>query len=143
VHLLSLVPLVVGLVIAVVGVLGLTERLPRNRFGGVRTPAAMRTDRTFQVANKVAGLPIAVAGAVGVLGGLVGVFAANLVIGMIGFVGMVGIAVAGGMLGHRAAEAMPVEEQEPELPAGCRGCACGGCDLAKSVGANVTGVGGQ
>lgn len=136
-------PLVVGLVIAVVGVLGVTERLPRNRFGGVRTPAAMRTDATFQVANKVAGLPIAVAGAVGVLGGLVGVFATNLVIGVIGFVGMVGIAVAGGMLGHRAAEAVPVEAPEPELPAGCRGCACGGCDLAKSVGANVTGVGGQ
>ncbi|GAB3438112.1 SdpI family protein [Actinophytocola sediminis] len=140
-HLLSLVPLVVGLVIAVVGVLGAARRLPRNRFGGVRTPATMRTDQTFVVANQVAGPPIAVAGAVGVLSGLVGLLGANLVVAGIGFVGLVGIAVAGGILGHRAAEAVP--EEPPALPAGCAGCACGGCELTKSVGANVTRVGGQ
>lgn len=134
-------PLVVGLVVAAVGVLGLTERLPRNRFGGVRTPATMRTDQTFQVANKVAGLPVAVGGAVGVVGGLAGLLAVNLVLAGIGLVGMIGIALGGGVLGHRAAEAVP--DEEPALPAGCQGCACGGCDLAKSVGANVTRVGGQ
>lgn len=141
VHLLAVVPLVVGLVIAVVGVLGLRERLPRNRFGGVRTPATMRSDQTFRVANKVAGLPVAVAGGVGTVSGAVGLLAANLVIAGVGLVGMVGIALAGGIVGHRAAEALP--DEEPELPAGCRGCACGGCDLAKSVGANVTRVGGE
>jgi hypothetical protein len=151
VHLLSLVPLVVGLIIAVVGVLGACERLPRNRFGGVRTPATMRTDRTFLVANKVAGLPVAVAGGVGALSGAVGLLGTSLVVAGVGFVGMVGIALGGGILGHRAAEAVP--DERPELPEGCRGCACGGCEIAKSeiakpeiaksVGANVTRVGGQ
>ena len=141
VHLLALVPLVLGLVIAVVGVLGLRERLPRNRFGGVRTPATLRDERTFRVANKVAGLPLAVAGAVGVVTGVVGLVSVSVVVACVGFVGMFGIALAGGVLGHRAAEALP--EETPELPEGCRGCACGGCEIAKSVGANITRVGGE
>jgi hypothetical protein len=136
VQLLALVPLVIGLVIAVAGVLGVRERLPRNRFGGVRTAATMRDDRTFRVANKVAGLPIAVAGMVGVVAGVLGLAANTLVIAIVGFVGMTGIALAGGVLGHRAAESMAaasVADEKPELPAGCRGCACGGCDLAAAV----------
>ncbi|MCT2586505.1 SdpI family protein [Actinophytocola gossypii] len=134
-QLLAFVPLVIGLVIAVVGVLGVRERLPRNRFGGVRTAATMRDDRTFRVANRVAGLPVAVAGTVGVVAGVLGLAADSLVLAIVGFVGMTGIALAGGVLGHRAAEAMPepVPEEKPELPAGCRGCACGGCDLAAAV----------
>jgi SdpI/YfhL protein family len=141
VQLLALVPLVVGLVIGVVGVLGVRERLPRNRFGGVRTPATLRSERAFRVANKVAGLPIAVGGAVGVVSGTAGLVADSLVITIVGFVGMVGIAVAGGVLGLRAAEGLP--EEQANVPEGCRGCACGGCELAKSVGANVTGVSGE
>ncbi len=54
---------------------------------------------------------------------------------------MVAIAAGGGVLGHRAAEAVP--EPAPELPEGCKGCACGGCELSKSVGANVSGVRGE
>jgi len=149
VHLFALLPLVVGLVVAVVGVLGFLERLPRNRFGGVRTPATLRDDETFRVANKVAGLPIAVAGFVGILGGAAA-FAMTgaggvLVTSVLGLIGTVAIAAAGGVLGHRAAEAVP--EPAPELPEGCKGCACGGCELAAmkpgSVGANVSGVGGE
>ncbi|HEX2130957.1 MAG TPA: SdpI family protein [Actinophytocola sp.] len=130
-QLVALVPLVLGLVIAVVGILGARERLPRNRFGGVRTPATMRDDRTFRVANKVAGLPLAVAGLVGVGTGVLGLAADSLVVAIVGFVGMAGIALAGGVLGHRAAESVP--EEKSELPEGCRGCACGGCDLASTV----------
>lgn len=147
-HLLGLLPLVVGLLIAVVGVLGLRERLPRNRFGGVRTPATLRDDETFRVANKVAGLPVTVAGLVGVASGAVAFAmtgAAAVVTVVVGLVGTLAIAAAGGVLGHRAAEAVP--QPEPELPAGCKGCACGGCDLAAlkggSVGADVAGVGRQ
>lgn len=143
-HLVALVPLVIGLVVATVGVLGLRERLPRNRFGGVRTPATLRDDETFRVGNRVAGLPIAVGGVVGVVGGVVGVAmtgAAAVVVAVLALLGTVAIAAAGGVLGHRAAEAVPAPE--PELPAGCKGCQCGGCDLAKSVGANVAGVGGE
>jgi SdpI/YhfL family protein len=144
VHLVAFVPLVVGLIVAAVGVLGLLERLPRNRFGGVRTPATLRDDETFRVGNKVAGLPIAVGGAVGILGGVVALLmtgAAAIVVTVLAVLGTVLIAAAGGVLGHRAAEAVPAPE--PELPAGCKGCQCGGCDIAKSVGANVAGVGGE
>jgi hypothetical protein len=147
VELVALVPLVVGVGIGVVGLLGWLERLPRNRFGGVRTPATLRSDEAFRVANKVAGLPVTVAGLVGVAGGALGLFA-GLIVAIVGFVGMVAIAVAGGVLGHRAAESVP--EPAPELPAGCKGCACGGCDLAAaaatakgSVGADVAGVRGE
>ena len=145
VFVVALVPLLVGLVIASVGALGFAERLPRNRFGGVRTPATLRDDETFRVGNKVAGLPIAVGGLVGILGGGLALAvtgtAAIIVISVLALLGMLVIAGAGGVLGHRAAEAVP--EPEPELPEGCKGCQCGGCGLTKSVGANVAGVGGE
>jgi hypothetical protein len=154
VSIIALVPLLAGLVVATVGVLGFRERLPRNRFGGVRTPATLRDDETFRVANKVAGLPVAVGGAVGVVSGAVA-FAMSgallVVICVLGVVGMLAITAAGGVLGHRAAEAVP--EQAAELPEGCKGCACGGCELSalkktrqpeqQSVGADVAGVGGE
>ncbi|MCA1655803.1 MAG: SdpI family protein [Pseudonocardiaceae bacterium] len=147
--LLALLSLVVGSVVAAVGVLGFLERLPRNRFAGVRTPATLRDDETFRVGNKVAGLPIAVAGVVAMVGGATAFAMTNtggvVVTALVGLVGMAAIAAAGGVLGHRAAEAVP--EPAPELPAGCKGCACGGCDLAAqetgSVGADVAGVGGE
>jgi hypothetical protein len=138
VELLGLVPLVSGLAIGTVGLLGWREQLPRNRFGGVRTPATLRSERAFRVGNKVAGLPLAVAGAIGVFTGLVGLTTALLVVMIVGLVGMVAIAIAGGVLGHRAAEAVP--EEKPELPESCRGCQCGGCDLAKAVGAGSVGT---
>jgi hypothetical protein len=145
VELVALVPLVVGVGIGVVGLLGLLERLPRNRFGGVRTPATLRSDETFRVANKIGGLPISVAGLVGIVSGVLGLVTGLIVVTIVGFVGMAAIAVAGGVLAHRAAEAMP--EPAPELPEGCKGCACGGCDLAAavkgSVGADVAGVRGE
>lgn len=145
----ALVPLLVGLVVATVGALGFRERLPRNRFGGVRTPATLRDDETFRVGNKVAGLPIAVGGLVGVLGGGLALAmtgaAAVVVTSVLALLGTVVIAGAGGVLGHRAAEAVP--EPAPELPEGCKGCQCGGCGVAalkgRSVGADVAGVGGE
>lgn len=144
VQLVALVPLVVGLVVATVGVLGFLERLPRNRFGGVRTPATLRDDETFRIGNKVAGLPIAVGGGVGVLGGAVALSMTGvtaIVVAVLALLGALVIAAAGGVVGHRAAEAVPAPK--PQLPAGCAGCQCGGCDIAKSVGANVSGVGGE
>ena len=139
VDVVSLVLLVVGAGIGLAGLLGFLERLPRNRFVGVRTPATLRSERAFVVANKIAGLPIAVAGGVGLVCGALGLVAGPVVT-FIGLAGMAAIAIAGGVLGHRAAEAMP---DEPELPAGCQGCQCGGCDLAaaiknRSVGADVS-----
>jgi hypothetical protein len=130
----AIVPVVIGLLFAIVGFLGFTERLPRNRFGGVRTAATMRTDETFRLANKVAGLPLLVAGLVGVLGGAAG-FAmpsttGTVIAAVIGLVGLLVIAMGGGVLGHRAASGMPEEKPKAEVPAGCAGCQCGTCAFA-------------
>jgi hypothetical protein len=137
---------VAGAFVACLGLLGLLERLPLNRFTGVRTSATMRDAETFRVGNKVAGLPVLVAGVVGVLGGVLGIVlpTGGLVAGILGFAGMLAIASAGGLLGHKAALAVP--EPEKELPAGCAGCACGNCGVAKlkgSVEPDVAGVRGQ
>ncbi|WP_091376869.1 SdpI family protein [Actinokineospora alba] len=130
-NLAPLVPLIAGLPLLAVGFLGLTERLPRNRFGGVRTPATLRDDDTFRLANKVAGLPTMVAGLVGLIGGVVGLLlsttAGAMTVAIIATIGLLVITVAAGALGHRAAAAMP--EPAPELPAGCAGCQCGGCGV--------------
>jgi hypothetical protein len=128
VTLLPLAPLLAGLALLPVGVLGLTGRLPRNRYAGVRTAQTLRSDDTFAVGNKVAGLPIAVAGVVGVLGALAGWLMPNPVPAVVlALVGVLAITVGGGVLGNRAAAA--VKDPEPELPAGCKGCACGGCGV--------------
>lgn len=131
---IAVVPVVIGLLFAIVGFLGLTERLPRNRFGGVRTEATMRTDDTFRVANKVAGLPLLVAGVIGIVGGVAGLLmpstAGTIIAAAIGLVGLVAIAVGGGVLANRTAAAMPVEKPKPEVPAGCAGCQCGTCAFA-------------
>lgn len=138
VFVLALVLVVVGVVIGLIGLLGWFERLPPNRFAGVRTAATLRSERAFRVANKVAGLPMAVAGGVAVGCGALGL-AAGPVFSFIGLAGLAGITIAGGVLGNRAAEAVAAE---PGLPAGCQGCQCGGCDLAKaargSVGTDVS-----
>lgn len=121
---------VAGVGLAVTGYLGWRARLPRNRFAGVRTPTSMRSDDAFRVANQVAGVPVMVAGLVGLLGGLAAYFlpsaattgTALVVVAL----GMGGLAVGGGVLGHRAAAAVP----DPKPSSGCGGCCCGGCDGA-------------
>lgn len=129
--LLAVVQALVGVAFATVGVLGLSGRLRRNPFVGVRTKAAMRDDETFALANRVAGVPNAGAGAVALVCAVAVLFAPSavttLVVGVIGLAGSVALAVAGGLAGHRAAAAMP----EPEPAGGCGGCACagGGCGV--------------
>ncbi|NUT47515.1 MAG: SdpI family protein, partial [Saccharothrix sp.] len=99
-------PVVLGLIgvaFATVGVLGARGRLNRNRFFGVRTKATLRDDEAFALANKVAGVPNAAAGAIALVAGAA--TAANptsaLVIGLVGLVGSVAVAGAGCVLGHR------------------------------------------
>lgn len=122
----ALIPIVLGVVVGWGGMLGWRERLPRSRGAGVRTAATMRSDEAFRIANKVAGLPTVVAGLVGVLAGVAGLFmppvAGPIVASLIGLVGVFALVAGGGLLGHRAAEAVPMP-----VTAGCSGCACGGC----------------
>jgi hypothetical protein len=116
-----------GLPLGAVGVLGWRRRLAFGGRLGVRTPAATRDATTFRLANRVAGLPMAVAGAVAVLGGIAAfaltAVAASVVAAVIGLVGAVLIARAGGVLGTRAAAAVPAPEPAASP---CAGCACGG-----------------
>ncbi|HVW42267.1 MAG TPA: SdpI family protein [Amycolatopsis sp.] len=125
---LPLVSVLLGVVVGWGGLLGWREKLPRDRGAGVRTAATLRSDDAFRIANKVAGLPTITAGVVGIFAGVAGLAmpsTAGLVIAtVLGLVGMVVLVVAGGLLGHRAALAVP--EPAP-APAGCAGCACGGC----------------
>lgn len=121
-----MLPVVLGLIgvaFGTIGFLGVRGGLHRNRFFGVRTKASMRDDETFALANKVAGVPNLAAGAIALVAAVATAFnpAAALVIGLVGLVGSVVVASAGGVLGHRAAEAMP-----EQAPAGCGGCACAG-----------------
>jgi hypothetical protein len=119
----------VGLALGLTGRLGWQGKLKRNRFVGVRTAATLRDDDTFRLANQVAGVPNLVAGLIAVVSAVVSFFlpssGGTITVAVLGAVGTVAVAIGGGLLGHRAAEAVP----EPEAPKGCGGCACGagGC----------------
>ncbi|PWV82155.1 SdpI/YhfL protein family protein [Prauserella marina] len=132
VFVVALIPILVGVLVGWGGFLGLRGKLPRDRGAGVRTAATLRSDEAFMVANKVAGLPTLVAGFVGVAGGAAGLAMPDtvglVIAAVIGLVGMFALVAGGGVLGHRAASAVPAPS-EPEIPAGCAGCACGGCGV--------------
>ncbi|MCE6999351.1 SdpI family protein [Saccharothrix sp. S26] len=104
--LLSLVLGFGGLVVGLVGYLGLTERLPRNRFVGLRTPATMRSDATFRAANKAAGPPTIIGGVIGVVGAVVAWFVPNdgalLAAVLVTSIGMMPPMVVGMLRGLRA-----------------------------------------
>jgi hypothetical protein len=125
----GLVELLVGVGALTVAALGARSRLRRNRFIGVRTATTLRTDETFALANRAAAVPFAAAGAVALLGGgalLAGADGAVgwivLVIGVLGTVVLLGL---GGLVGERAAAAVP---RGAALPTGCAG-ECAGCSL--------------
>jgi uncharacterized membrane protein len=121
-----------GTAVGSVGLLGWRGRLTRMSRAGVRTPGALRSDRAFTLANRVAGPPSIVAGLVSIVCGVAALFPPSLlaviVIAVIGLIGSVLISRAGGVLGDRAARTVPAPEPPPAA-AGCAGCACGagGC----------------
>lgn len=108
-----------------VALLGAGSRLPRNRLAGVRTAATLASDATFALANRVAALPLAAAGAVGLGGGtaavLAGTGAAGWVVLALAGVGTVVLAGIGGAAGDRAAAGLAA-------PPSCTGT-CAGCEL--------------
>jgi hypothetical protein len=126
----GLVELLVGVGALTVAALAARSRLRRNRVVGVRTATTLRTDETFTAANRAAAVPFAAAGAVAVLGGgalLAGADGALawvlLVIGLVGTVALLGL---GGVVGERAAAAVPRTVE----PAACAG-ECAGCSLVE------------
>ncbi|WP_158879645.1 SdpI family protein [Amycolatopsis anabasis] len=125
---IALVPVFFGVLVGWGGLLGWREKLPRDRATGVRTAATLRSDEAFRIGNKVAGLPTMIGGAVGVLGGVAGLvmptLGGTITAAAVGLVGAFALLAAGGVLGHRAAAAVPPPAARP---AGCSGCACGGC----------------
>ncbi len=123
--LLGAVLTVAGLALLCIGVLGWRGLLPRNRFAGVRTPATLRSAETFRIANRVAGPPLVAAGGVCVIGGTLCFTMTGAVLAVVA--GVTGAAtlllvVAGGVLGNRAAEAVPTARS-------CTDCPASGCVL--------------
>lgn len=124
--LLAVVLLIVASALLTVGLLGWQQRLPRNRFAGIRTAATLRSDAAFIAANRVAAPTMVAAGAVCAAGGALALGAdgaALTVIVAVAGAGAVGLLLAGGLLGHRVASAVPPPT------GGCAGCICsgGGC----------------
>jgi hypothetical protein len=118
-----------GLGLAVVGVLGWRQRLPRNRWAGVRTVNTLRDEETFAVGNQV-GAPLSMAAAaVAVLGGVASLAQhasgapVRVTLVVLAGLGALALTVAGGVLGDRAARRVPVPSFE-----GCTGT-CAGCSL--------------
>jgi uncharacterized membrane protein len=123
-----------GVALIVVSLLGWQRRLPRNRFAGVRTVASLRDEETFAVANRVGAPLSASAGAVAILGGVAtgirsvatpdaGV-AGPVTVLVLAAIGTAALTVAGGVLGDRAARAVPMATN------GCDGV-CAGCSLVE------------
>ncbi|WP_067649127.1 SdpI family protein [Nocardia harenae] len=108
------------------GLLGLTGRLPRNRFVGVHSSAALTDENTFRLANRVAAPTSVAAGFLLFAGGLVALAAGGLVALVVAaVVGVVAVFTLGA--GANAAERV-VAPMVPEQVGGC-GSACGACSL--------------
>ncbi|ACU98898.1 SdpI family protein [Saccharomonospora viridis] len=126
---LALIPAVLGVLVGWGGFLGWREKLPRSRGAGVRTEATMRSDEAFRVANRVAGLPTMIAGGVGVFSSAAALAMPDtlgtIMAVVFGVLAVFLLVAGGGVLGHRAASAVPAPAKSA---AGCGSCACcGGC----------------
>ena len=116
----------VGSAVVVTGWRGLRGQLPRNRYAGVRTAATMRNDQAFELGNRVAAPATLASGAASLVCGLslpvLPSLTTVIMVAVIGGVGGLVLMAVGGVLGNRAAAALP----EPAPTGGCGGCA-GGC----------------
>lgn len=113
-----------GAAVGSAGASGWRGALRRNRFVGVRTPAAMSSDRAFLAANRVAGPGLVAAGLVGVAGGSAALAApsgvAAAVVLVVAAAGVLALSLAAGALGSRAATAAATGRPSP-----CAVCICG------------------
>ncbi|MRH86490.1 hypothetical protein GFY24_03220 [Nocardia sp. SYP-A9097] len=123
----ALILFVLSAVAVVTGVLGLTGTLPGNRYFGVHSEAAVKSEENFKLANRVAAPTTLVAGLLLAAGGgvaLVGGGIAGILIPVLAVVIAFFTLGAGALAAEKALEAAaPAEEV-----GGC-GSACGSCSL--------------
>ncbi|WP_405159968.1 SdpI family protein [Nocardia sp. NBC_01499] len=123
----ALVLFVLALVAIATGALGLIGKLPRNRFVGVHTEAALSDDETFRIANRIAAPTSVAAGALLFAGGLVALAASGIVALLVG-AGAAIVALFTLGAGANAAAAKAEAIAPPAEVGGC-GSACGACSL--------------
>ncbi len=121
---IAVVLLVLALLVGGVGIAATAGKLPRNRFVGVRTPAALRDDESFRLANRIAAPTLLAAGvlltiAASGLAGIGGILGIAIAVGAV--VTAIVVAGMGASLGTKAATAA--------APVGGCGQACAGCSL--------------
>ncbi|MEV0294424.1 SdpI family protein [Nocardia sp. NPDC050710] len=118
---------VLAIVAIATGVLGLTGKLPRNRFVGVHTDDALTTEETFRIANRVAAPTSVAAGVLLFAGGLIA-FAASWVVALV--VAAASMVVALFTLGAGAnAAGQAIAGLVPAQETGGCGQSCGACSL--------------
>ncbi|WP_069161370.1 SdpI family protein [Nocardia altamirensis] len=123
----ALLLFVLALVAVTTGALGMIGRLPRNRFVGVHTEAALSDAETFRVANRIAAPTSLAAGALLFAGGLVALAASGLVSILVAAgAGIIALFTLGA--GANAA-ASTAEALAPPAEVGGCGSACGACSL--------------
>ncbi|MFF0816587.1 SdpI family protein [Rhodococcus sp. NPDC003318] len=124
----------VAVVVGGVAAAGMTGRLPRNRWAGVRTPDTLASEETFRLANRIAAPTLAAAAVLLVIGGI-----GALTLGTLGGLALAAVAVLaslmiagyGGTVGARTAAAA--------APAGCGdACGCGSAPEAATTSALVS-----
>lgn len=108
VYLIGAIVIAAGCLLVWVAVISAQGRLPRNGTVGVRTPATMRSDEAFAVANKTSAPYAAAGGAVMIGGGVIAMVVPKHVFGVPLFSGVgIGLALilAGAAVGVRACKA--------------------------------------
>jgi uncharacterized membrane protein len=128
---LGVVDAVLAVVVLVVGALGVTRRLPRNRFVGIRTPLTLRSDDAFRAAHAVAGPGLLGAGLIAALGAVFGLAAGSasgVVFAAVALVAALLIVGAAASFGLRTAARVPDPDDADE--SSCGSGACGTCMFA-------------
>ena len=121
---IPLLPILLGVLVGWSGLAGFRGALSRERGAGVRTAASLHSDEAFRTANRVAAVPTLAGAGVAVFSGIAGLLTPStgsvITTAVLGVVGMFVLVVAGGLLGNRAAAAVPAPE--PSVSP------CGSCD---------------
>ena len=123
----AVIALVMAVTCVFTGVAGLTGRMRRNRWFGVRTASTLSSDDAFTLANRVAGPGLIGAGVIAALGGVLGLALGDWVGLVLVAVGIVVAAILAGVVASMGVRA--VAASAPAIDCGETG-GCGSCSLA-------------